>query len=80
MATKVDDIAGTIDLRFGHTGGWKLVIPLRVTGDGDGGALVRLTCGQPAGLPDEDYERLVEHLLAGLRGFAGRFQAELAVA
>ena len=80
VASKVDDIAGTIDLRFAHTAGWKLVIPVRVRTDGDGGALIRLVCAQPAGLPDEDYERLLELLLAGLRGFSGQFQAELAVA
>ncbi len=76
VATKVDDIAGTIDLRLAHTAGWKLVIPVRVRSDGEGGALVRLTCAQPAGLSDEHYERLLELLLAGLRDLAGRFQAE----
>ncbi len=80
VATKVDDIAGVIDLRFGHVAGWKLVIPVRVRSDGDGGALVSLACGQPAGLSDEHYERLIELLLTGLRDFTGRFQAELAVA
>ena len=80
VASKVDDIAGAIDLRFEHSAGWKLVIPVRVWTDGDGGALVRLACAQPAGLPDEDYERLIELLLAGLRGFVGRSPAELAVA
>ena len=80
VASKVDDIAGAIDLRFAHSAGWKLVIPVRVWTDGDGGALVRLACAQPAGLPDEDYERLIELLLAGLRGFVGRSPAELAVA
>jgi len=80
VASKVDDIAGAIDLRFAHPAGWKLVIPVRIRTDGDGGALIRLVCTQPAGLPDEDYERLLELLLAGLRGFSGQFQAELAVA
>ncbi len=76
VATKVDDIAGVIDLRLGHAAGWKIVIPARVRTDGDGGALVTIACAQPAGLSDEHYERLVEALLAGLRDFAGRFQAE----
>ena len=80
VASKVDDIAGAIDLRFAHTAGWKLVIPVRVRTDGDGGALIRLVCAQPAGLTDEDYERLLELLVAGLRGFSGQFRAELAVA
>jgi len=80
VATKVDDIAGTIDLRLAHTAGWKLVIPVRVRGDGEGGALVRLTCAQPAGLADDHYERMFELMLAGLRDFAARYQAELAVA
>ncbi len=80
VETKVDDIAGAIDLRFGHTAGWKLVIPVRVRTDGDGGALVSLACAQPAGMADEDYERLIEALLTGLRDFAGRFHAELTAA
>jgi len=80
VVTKVDDIAGTIDLRLGHVAGWKIVIPVRVRSDVDGGALVSLSCAQTAGLPDEDYERLIEALLAGLRHVAGRFQSELTAA
>lgn len=80
VVTKVDDIAGTIDLRLGHPVGWKIVIPLHVKTDGDGGTLVRLTCAQPAGLSDEHYEHLIESLLAGLRGLPDRLQRDLAVA
>lgn len=80
VVTKVDDIAGTIDLRLGHAAGWKIVIPVRVRTDGDGGALVRLAVAQPAGLSDEHYERLVESLLAGLRELPARLPRELAVA
>jgi hypothetical protein len=75
VATKVDDIAGVIDLRFAHAAGWKLVIPVRVRTDGEGGALVRLACTQPAGLSDEAYEQLVENFLNGLRDFTGRAPA-----
>jgi hypothetical protein len=80
VVTKVDDIAGTIDLRLGHAAGWKIVIPVRVRSDGDGGALVSLACAQPAGLSDEHYERLIESLLAGLRELPDRLPRELAVA
>ncbi len=80
VVTKVDDIAGTIDLRLGHAAGWKIVIPVRVRSDGDGGALVSLACAQPAGLSDEHYERLIESLLAGLRELPARLPRELAVA
>jgi hypothetical protein len=76
VASKVDDIAGTIDLRFAHAAGWKLVLPVRVRTDGEGGALVRFTCAQPAGLSDEAFERLIEDLLHGLRDFTGRSHAE----
>jgi hypothetical protein len=80
VETKVDDIAGVIDLCFKHSAGWKIVIPVRVRTDGDGGALVSLACAQSAGLSDEHYERLIEALLTGLRDFAGRFHAELTAA
>lgn len=80
VVTKVDDIAGTIDLRLGHAAGWKIVIPVRVRTDGDGGALVSLACAQPAGLSDEHYEQLVESFLAGLRELPARLPCELAVA
>ena len=76
VMTKVDDIAGTIDLRFGHAAGWKIVIPVRVRTDGAGESLVSLACAQPAGLSDEHYERLIEALLSGLRDFAGRLCPE----
>ena len=80
VVTKVDDIAGTIDLRLGHAVGWKIVIPIRIRTDGDGGALVRLTLAQPAGLSDEQYEQLVESLLAGLRELPVRLPRELSAA
>lgn len=80
VVTKVDDIAGTIDLRLGHAAGWKIVIPMRVRSDGEGGALVSLACAQPAGLSDEHYERLIESFLAGLRELPARLPRELAVA
>lgn len=80
VETKVDDIAGEIDLRLRHTSGWQAVIPLRVRSDGDGGAIINATCRQAAGLGDEDYEQLFESLLGGLRSLAAKFQPELAVA
>lgn len=76
VETKVDDIAGEIDLRLRHVSGWLAVIPLRVRSDGDGGAIIRAACRQPAGLPDEAYERLFESLLNGLRGLAARLHPE----
>ncbi len=76
VETKVDDIAGVIDLRFKHSAGWKIVIPVRVRADGDGGTLVRMACTQTAGLSDEDYEQLFDALLTGLRDFAGQFHSE----
>jgi len=78
VGTKVDDIAGAIDLRLAHAAGWKIVLPVRVRSDGDGGALVSLTCAQPAGLSDEHYERLIESLLAGLRELPACLPRELA--
>jgi hypothetical protein len=77
--SKVDDIAGQIDLSFKHPAGWKFVIPLRIRTDGEGGAIVRLACAQSAGMSDEQYERLVEALLAGLRDLPARLPRELAV-
>jgi len=76
VETKVDDIAGAIDLRLGQVAGWKIVLSLRVGTDRDGRSLLRLVCTQPAGLSDEHYERLIESLLASLRDFAGRFHTE----
>lgn len=74
--TKVDDIAGAIDLQLRHVSGWNLVIPLRVRSDGDGGAIVQAACRQPAGMGDDDYEQLFECLLNGLRGLAAKFHPE----
>ncbi|MDQ5978974.1 MAG: hypothetical protein QG602_1948 [Verrucomicrobiota bacterium] len=76
VETKVDDIAGEIDLCLRHVSGWQAVIPLRVRSDGDGGAIVRAACRQPVGLSDDDYERLVESLLNGLRDLAVQFHPE----
>jgi hypothetical protein len=78
--TKVDDIAGEIDLQLRHVSGWTVVIPLRVRSDGDGGAIVNAACRQTPGMGDEDYEQLFESLLSGLRGLSAKFQPELAVA
>jgi len=80
VETKVDDIAGTIDLWLRHVAGWTLVIPLRVRSDGEDGSLVSLTCRQPVGLADDHYEHLIESLLTGLRSLPARLQPELAVA
>ncbi|AOS43358.1 hypothetical protein Verru16b_00401 [Lacunisphaera limnophila] len=80
VETKVDDIAGVIDLSLRHVSGWSLVIPLRVRSDGEGGALVHAACRQTAGLTDEHYERLFEALLTGLRELPAQLHPELAVA
>jgi hypothetical protein len=76
VETKVDDIAGEIDLRLRHVSGWLAVIPLRVRADGDGGAIIRAACRQPAGLSDADYEMLFGSLLSGLRELATRLHPE----
>jgi hypothetical protein len=80
VETKVDDIARVIDLQWRHVAGWSLVIPMRVSGDGEGGTLIRILCRQPVGMPAEDFEPLFDFLLAGLRGVADRLQPEAAVA
>lgn len=76
VETKVDDIAGEIDLRLRHVSGWNAVLPLRVRSDGDDGAIITVTCRQTPGLGDAEYERLCESLLDGLRGLAARFHSE----
>lgn len=76
VETKVDDIAGEIDLRLRHVTGWLAVIPLRVRADGDGGAIIRAACRQPAGMADDAYEQLFDSLIAGLRGLATRLRPE----
>ncbi len=80
VETKVDDIAGEIDLRLRHVSGWTVVIPLRVRPDGAGGTLLNVTCRQTPGMREEDYEQLFESLLSGLRGLSMKLQPELAVA
>jgi len=80
VESKVDDIAGVIDLKLGHVAGWTMVLPLRVRSDGEGGSLISLACRQSPGLSDDDYEQLFESLLAGLRSLPGRLHTELAVA
>jgi hypothetical protein len=80
VETKVDDIAGEIDLCLRHVSGWNTVIPLRVRSDGDGGSVINATCRQTPSMLDDDYEQLFESLLAGLRGLATKLQPELAVA
>ena len=80
VETKVDDISGVIDLSLRHVSGWSMVIPLRVRSDGDGGALVHASCRQAPGMSDEDYERLFESLLSGLRELPAQLHPELAVA
>ena len=72
VTTKVDDIAGAIDLELRNPAGWRLVLPVRVSSDGEGGSLVHAVCRQPVGLADEGYEQLFESLVDGLRGRAGR--------
>ncbi len=76
VETKVDDIAGEIDLRLRHVSGWLAVIPVRVRSDGDGGAIVSVACRQPAAMADDAYDRLCEALLHGLRGLAEKFHPE----
>ncbi len=76
VETKVDDIAGEIDLRLRPVSGPVIVIPLRVRSDGGEDSLVSVACRQPAGLEDEHYERLFESLLAGLRDLSGRRRTE----
>lgn len=76
VETKVDDIAGQIDLQLRHVSGWSVVLPLRVRSDGDGGSIVTLSCPRPRGLAEEGYELLFDSLLNGLRGLAGRFHRE----
>ncbi len=78
--TKVDDIAGEIDLGLRHVSGWTVVVPLRVRSDGDGGAIINAACRQTPGMSDEDYERLFESLLTGLRELPAQLHPELAVA
>ena len=68
VETKVDDIAGEIDLQLRHVAGWMVVIPLRVRTDGEDGAIIHAACRQSPGMRDDDYERLFEALLNGLRG------------
>ena len=75
IESKVDDIAGEIDLRMRHVSGWTIVIPLRVRSDGEDGVPVSAACHQPAGTADERYEELFEALITGLRNFADRFHA-----
>jgi len=80
VESKVDDIAGEIDLRLRHVGGWTIVLPLRVRSDGEDGVLVSASCAQPDGLSDDAYEALFDALLAGLRQLADRFHAEAVAA
>jgi len=75
VESKADDITGEIDLRLRHVCGWTIIVPLRVRDDGEGGALLRLTCAQPFGLDDTRYEELFDALVAGLRSLAERFHA-----
>jgi hypothetical protein len=60
--------------------GWMILLPLRVRTDGAGGSIVNLTCRQVSGMTDDDYERLFDSLLMGLRRLSDRVQPELAVA
>jgi hypothetical protein len=76
VETKVDDVAGQIDLCLRHVAGWSVVLPLRVRADGDGGSIVSVSCPHPRALAEADYELLFESLLNGLRDLAGRFQRE----
>ena len=80
VETKVDDISGVIDLSLRHVSGWSIVIPLRVRSDGEGGSLIHASCRQMPGMTDEDYERLFESLLGGLRELPAQLHPELAVA
>jgi hypothetical protein len=80
VESKVDDIAGVIDLQFRHVSGWTVVLPLRVRSDGEGGAILTVACRQVPVMGDDDYERLFDALLAGLRSLATKLQPELAVA
>ena len=80
VESKVDDIAGVIDLQLRHVSGCTLILPLRVRTDGEEGVLVSAVCTQPVGLSDEGYEQLFEALIMGLRGFAERFQAQAVAA
>jgi hypothetical protein len=76
VETKVDDVAGQIDLQLRHVSGWSVVLPLRVRSDGDGGSIVSVSCQRPRDLAEPDYELLFASLLNGLRGLAGRFHLE----
>jgi len=80
VETKVDDISGVIDLSLRHVSGWSVVIPLRVRSDGEEGSLINATCRQTAGMTDEDYEKLFDSLLTGLRELPAQLHPELAVA
>ena len=80
VESKVDDIAGVIDLRLRHVGGWTIVIPVRVRSDAEDGVLVSAACNQPAGLSDGAYETLFDSLIGGLRTLADRFHAEAVAA
>ncbi len=77
VETKVDDIAGGVDLSLRHVAGWNIVIPLRVQSDGEEGALIRATCRQSPGMREEDYERLFDSLLNGLRELPAQLHPEL---
>jgi hypothetical protein len=76
VETKVDDVAGQIDLQLRHVSGWSVVLPLRVRSDGAGGSIVSVSCQRPRSLPEQDYELMFDSLLNGLRGLASRFQRE----
>jgi hypothetical protein len=80
VETKVDDISGVIDLSLRHVSGWSIVIPLRVRSDGECGSLIHASCRQTPGMTDDDYERLFECLLSGLRELPAQLHPELAVA
>ncbi len=80
VESKVDDIAGVIDLSFRHVSGWTIVIPLRVRSDGEGGAIVTVACRQVPAMGDDAYEQLFDALLTGLRSLATKLHPELAVA
>lgn len=78
VETKVDDIAREIDLCLRHVLGWTMVIPLRVSSDGDHGALITAVCRQSTAMANESYELLFESILLGLRTLPAKLPNQLA--
>lgn len=73
LAIESDAVTGTIDLHLGADPAAMELFPLRVLALPSGATLVLFTFCQPAGLPDELYERQYQSLLVEMQGLAERF-------